>query len=118
MVNIFVILSFIFLIHEMNTLFFTKKYDQKISKIKKNLNNSYLNPNDRPFMTFQLVYFIWSIFGLFTLYRWIIALFITFSMISSLWTKTDDTIKRIRLRRLDSIISIVFLITIIVKHFI
>jgi hypothetical protein len=82
MINIIVIFSIVFLIHEIRTLIWPIKYDNQISKIKKDIKQGYLNPNDRPFIVFNFLYFIWSVIGLFTPYWIVFALFITFSFIS------------------------------------
>jgi hypothetical protein len=118
MINTIVIFSIVFLIHEIRTLIWPIKYDNQISKIKKDIKQGYLNPNDRPFIVFNFLYFIWSVIGLFTPYWIVFALFITFSFISGNFLKTENnTIKRIRLRRLDSFISSTILITLLITHY-
>lgn len=117
MINIILTLSIVFLLHEIRTLIWPLKYDKQISKIKKNVKQGYLNPNDRPFMIFNFIYFIWSIIGLFTPYWSIFAILITFSFISGLFLRTEDSIKRIRLRRFDSLVSIVILLTLLVIYY-
>jgi len=117
MINIILTLSIVFLLHEIRTLVWPLKYDKQISKIKKNVKQGYLNPNDRPFMIFNYIYFIWSIIGLFTPYWSIFAILITFSLISGLFLRTEDSIKRIRLRRFDSLVSIIILLTLLVIYY-
>lgn len=118
MINIIVLLSIVFLINEIKTLIWPSNYDKQISRIKKDTKEGYLNPNDRPFMMFNLIYFIWSIIGLFTQYWIIFSTFFIFSFISArLFLKTEDTINRIRLRRFDSFISSIILITLLLTHY-
>lgn len=114
MVNIIVLLSIVFLAHEIRTLIFPLKYDKQISKIKKDIKEGYINPNDRPFMIFNFSYFIWSFIGLFTPYWMIFTTLITFSFISGLYLRTEDSIKRIKLRRFDSLVSIIILLTLLI----
>ncbi len=99
MTNIILLLSIVFLIHEIKTLFYTVEYDKQITKIKSDLKNGYLNPNDRPFIIFNMIYFIWSIFGLFTQYWIIFLIFIIFSTLVANLYKTEDFIKRLRRRK-------------------
>lgn len=110
-------ISLVFLIHEIKILIWPLKYDEQIQRIKKNTKNGYLNRDDRPFMIFNFVYFIWSIIGLFTPYWMIFTILITFSFISGLFLRTDDSIKRIRLRRFDSLVSIIILVTLLIFYF-
>lgn len=117
MTNIIVLLSIVFLINEIKILIFPLKYDKQITRIKKDTKEGYLNPNDRPFMVFNLIYFIWSIIGLFTQYWMIFSTFVIFSFISARLLKTEDTINRIRLRRLDSFISSIILISLLLTHY-
>ena len=118
MINIIVLLSVVFLIIEIKTLIWSSNYDKQISRIKKDTKEGYLNPNDRPFMLFNFTYFIWSIIGLFTQYWIIFSILVIFSFISAkTLLKTEDTIKRIRLRRLDSFISSIILITLLLTHY-
>ena len=118
MINIIVLLSIVFLINEIKTLIWPSNYDKQISRIKKDTKEGYLNPNDRPFMVFNLIYFIWSIIGLFTQYWIIFSILFLFSFISArLFLKTEDTINRIRLRRFDSFISSIILITLLLTHY-
>lgn len=118
MMNIILILSLVFLIHEIRTIIWPLKYDKQISKIKKNLKDGYLNPNDRPFMIFNFIYFIWSVLGLLTPYWVIFLLFIIFSFLSTKYLlKTEDTINRIRLRRFDSVVSIIIITALLLTHY-
>ena len=117
MINIIVLLSIVFLINEIKTLIWPSNYDKQISRIKKDTKEGYLNPNDRPFMVFNLIYFIWSIIGLFTQYWIIFSILFLFSFISARLLKTEDTINRIRLRRFDSFISSIILITLLLTHY-
>lgn len=116
MINIILALSLVFLLHEIKTLIWPLKYDKQISKIKKDVKEGHLNPNDRPFMIFNFIYFIWSIIGLFTTYWSIFAILIVFSFISGLTLRTEDSIKRIRLRRFDSLVSIVILLILLIHY--
>lgn len=117
MTNIILLLSIVFLIHEIKTLFYTVEYDKQITKIKSDLKNGYLNPNDRPFIIFNMIYFIWSIFGLFTQYWIIFLIFIIFSTLVANLYKTEDVIKRLRRRKFDAIVSITFLSLLLIKHY-
>lgn len=118
MINIIVLLSVVFLINEIKTFIYPSNYDKQISKIKKDIKEGYLNPNDRPFLMFNFIYFLWSVIGLFTEYWIIFLLLIIFSFLSAKYLlKTDDTIKRIRLRRLDSFISSIIIITLLLTHY-
>lgn len=118
MINILVLLSVVFLINEIKTFIWPSDYDKQISRIKKDTKEGYLNPNDRPFMIFNFTYFIWSVIGLFTQYWLIFSILFLFSFISAkTFLKTEDTIKRIRLRRLDSFISSIIIITLLLTHY-
>lgn len=118
MINIFVLFSVVFLIHEIKTFISPYGYDKQLQKVKSDLKEGYLNPNDRPFIYFNMIYFIWSVTGLFTHY-WVISItLILFSTISGMITnKEQDVIKRLRLRRFDSLVSSIILITLLLTHY-
>lgn len=115
MINILLITSIIFLIHEVKTFIWPEKYHKKVKKIKDDIRGGFLNPKDRPFITLHLFYFIWSVIGLFT-NLWLIFLsFILFSISTSIINnKIKRDINLIRLRRFDSFISIIFIIILII----
>jgi hypothetical protein len=117
MINLFVLFSFIFLIYEIRVVIDPYNYDKQLEKIKSNSKEGYYNPNDKPFIIFNIFYFLWTIIGLFTQY-WIISLsFFLFSLMSSFTNKEEDKYKRIKLRRIDSIICIGLFITLILSHY-
>jgi hypothetical protein len=118
MLNIFILLSLIFIIHELLVLISPHNYDKQILKIKKDVSNGFINPNDRSFIIFNLIYFIWSIVGLFTqMWPYFIILF-AFSYISGMKIRNcDETIKRLRHRRIDSLISILIIASIVISYF-
>lgn len=118
MIDLFVLFSFIFMIYEIRVVIDPYNYDKQLTETKSNSKRGYYNPNDKPFMIFNTFYFLWTIIGLFTQY-WLISLaFFLFSLMSSLFTnKEKDKYKRIKLRRMDSIICIGLLITLILRHY-
>lgn len=117
MTNIIILLSIVFLIYEIKNLFYTLEYDKQITKIKIDIKDGYLNPNDRPFIIFNMIYFIWSVFGLFTEYSPIFIAFILFSTLVAYLHKTEDVIKRLMRRKFDALISIIFLTILLLKHY-
>jgi hypothetical protein len=117
MLNIIISLSILFLIIELRALVWPKNYDRKVMKIKSDVKQGFLNPLDRPFLTLHLVYFIWSIVGLFTSLWYLFLIFIVFSFISSnAINKTDNMRNRLIIRRIDAIFSISIIITLIIQH--
>lgn len=118
MINLFVLFSFIFIIYEIRVVIDPYNYDKQLERIKSNSKEGYYNPNDKPFIIFNILYFFWNIIGIFTQY-WIISLSILlFGLISAKFTnKEENRYKRIKLRRIDSIICIGLFITLILNHY-
>lgn len=117
MLNTFILLSILFIIHETTVVINPSKIDKQIKEISKNIKVGYFNPNDRPFMIFNLFYFIWTIVGLFTNY-WIVFIgLISIGLFSSFFSKkSESTISRIKLRRLDSTMCILLLTLLLIIH--
>ena len=118
MLNIIILMSIIFITHELVVLIRPFNYDKQIVSIKKDISSGFLNPNDRPFIIFNLIYFSWSIVGLFTqMWPYFIILF-AFSYISGMKIRNcDETIKRLRHRRVDALISILILSVILFSYY-
>lgn len=118
MLNSFILISIIFILHELRVLITPFNYDKQIVSIKKDISSGFLNPNDRPFIIFNLIYFSWSIVGLFTqMWPYFIILF-AFSYISGMKIRNcDETIKRLRHRRVDALISILILSVILFIYY-
>jgi hypothetical protein len=118
MLNIFILLSLIFIIHELVILISPHNYDKQILKIKKDISNGFINPNDRSFIIFNMFYFIWSFIGLFTQFWPLFTIMIAFGYISgTLISKHSESIKRLRHRRIDSLISILIIVLIVISYF-
>lgn len=119
MINILIVTSLIFLINEIKTFIWPEKYHKRVKKIKDDIKEGFLNPKHRPFITLHLFYFIWSVIGLFTNLWPIFLSFILFSISTSIINnKIKRDINLIRLRRLDSFISIIFIITLIIISYV
>jgi len=117
MLNIFILLSVIFIIHETIVAINPSKIDKQVESISKDIKSGYLNPNDRPFMIYNLFYFIWTVIGLFTNYYPIFLGLILVGLTSSFFNKkTNIVITRLRLRRLDSTICILLLTLLLITH--
>lgn len=118
MIDLFVLFSFIFIIYEIKVVINPYNYDKQLMETKSNSKEGYYNPNDKPFIIFNILYFFWNIIGIFTQY-WIISLSILlFSLISAKFTnKEEDKYKRIKLRRMDSIICIGLLSILLLNHY-
>lgn len=118
MLNILVLLSIIFIIHELVILINPFNYDKQILKIKKDVSGGFINPNDRPFILFNLFYFTWSILGLFTTMWPYFTIMIAFSYLSGTKIRNcEETIKRLRHRRVDALISIIILSSIMIAYY-
>jgi len=118
MLNFIITLSILFLFFELRSLIWPRNNDRKILKIKSDIEQGFLNPLDRPFLTLHLIYFIWSIMGLLTSLWYIFLIFIIFSFISTNFiSRIDNLRKRLIIRRIDSIVSILIIITLIIKYF-
>ena len=118
MLSVIVLLSTIFIIHELVVLINPFNYDKQLQKIKKDVKNGFINPNDRPFILFNLFYFTWSILGLFTTMWPYFLIMIAFSYISGTKIRnSDEVIKRLRHRRADALISIIILSLIIFSYY-
>lgn len=111
-------MSIIFITHELVVLIRPFNYDKQILSIKKDISSGFLNPNDRPFIIFNLIYFIWGIVGLFTqMWSYFIILF-AFSYISGIKIRNcDGAIKRLRHRKVNSLISILILSAIFLSYY-
>lgn len=116
--DIFILFSIIFIIHELLVFIDPYTYDKQLLNIRKNLSVGYLNPNDRPFIIFNLFYFIWSIIGMLTpLWPYFVTL-ILLGYISGIKIKAiEETIKRLRMRRIDSLIALTILFFLLVSNF-
>lgn len=118
MINILVLFGVIFLIQEIKTLILPYEYDKQITRIKKDIKDGYLNPNDRPFMIFNFIYFFWSLIGLFTNYWMLFAVLILFGFVTSrYYLKERSLIERVRIRRLESFISALIIISLLITHY-
>jgi hypothetical protein len=110
--KIIISLSIIFLIFEIRNFIYPSKYDSELKRIKENIKNGLLSPSDKPFMVFNLLYFIWSIIGLFSDYSVpFIGLFVI-GLISSRINKDISEKERITGRRVDAFFSAFILIII------
>lgn len=118
MTSIIISLSILFLIYELTTMVKPYDYDKKLQRIKKDLDSNYLNPVDRPFIIFNFTYFIWTLAGLFTTEWPMFLTMIVFSILISRLTKYQKSdIKRVRSRVIDSSISIILLLTILIRYY-
>ena len=105
-----ILLGIVFSINELRVVFRPYIYDRQLKKIKSNLQQRYINPNDRSFILFNLLYLVWSVFGLFTTYWPIFLSLIIIGVLSSITTKNIE-IERTRAmyRVIDSLFSIVLI---------
>ena len=55
MTSIIVLLSVVFIIHELNVLFRPTRYDRKVAKIRDDFKTGWINPNHRGFIIFNLL---------------------------------------------------------------
>ena len=110
MLSIIILLGIVFSINELRVVFRPYIYDRQLKKIKSNLQQRYINPNDRSFILFNLLYLLWSVFGLFTTYWPIFLSLILIGVLSSITTKNIE-IERTRAiyRVIDSLFSIVLI---------
>jgi hypothetical protein len=110
MLSIIILLGIVFSINELRVVFRPYIYDRQLKKIKSNLQQRYINPNDRSFILFNLLYLVWSVFGLFTTYWPIFLSLILIGVLSSITTKNIE-IERTRAmyRVIDSLFSIVLI---------
>lgn len=118
MLNLFITLSIVFFLYELTTLFFTKRFDDYSLEIGKKIQSEKLDPEDKPFMLFNLSYFIWTIIGLFTEYNLLFFALVSLSIVSAWLLKKLETTSRIRQRRLDAILSIIIISSIFIQHFV
>lgn len=118
MTNIIISLSLLFLFYELTLLFRPLKYDRELSRIKDDIKQGFLNPNDRGFIVFNVIYFAWSILGLLT-YLW--PVFLSIIVTGYLSSKVSPNIKleksRVRWRVIDSLVSSIFLLILIYIHY-
>jgi hypothetical protein len=106
------------LFYELTLLFRPLKYDRKLSRIKDDIKHNFLNPNDRGFIVFNVIYFAWAILGLLT-YLWPLFLSIIVSgyLISKVSSNINLEKSRVRWRVIDSLFSIFFLLILIYIHY-
>lgn len=118
MENIIISLSFLFLFYELTLLFRPLKYDRQLSRIKDDIKQGFLNPNDRGFIVFGLIYLAWSIFGLFT-YLWpvFLSIIVTGYLSSKVSSNLELEKSRVRWRVIDSLVSSIFLLILIFIHY-
>jgi hypothetical protein len=113
------LLSIVFIIYELINFINPLRLDKDMASIKSELKSGYIRETWRSFAIFNMFYFIWTLLGLFTpLYFWFGALFL-FSIISTTSIRKElNGVRRIKLRRVDSLISIILLTIILINHFI
>lgn len=113
------LLSIVFIIYELINFINPLRLDKDMSSIKSELKSGYISETWRSFVIFNMFYFIWTLLGLFTpLYFWFGVLFL-FSIISTTSIRKElNGVRRIKLRRVDSLISIILLTIILINHFI
>jgi hypothetical protein len=113
------LLSIVFIVYELINFINPLRLDKDMASIKSELESGYISETWRSFAIFNMFYFIWTLLGLFTpLCFWFGVLFL-FSIVSTTSIRSElEKSKRIRLRRVDSFISIILLTIILINHFI
>jgi hypothetical protein len=105
-------LSIIFLIFEIRNFIYPSKYDDESKRIKENIKRGVLEPGDKPFMIFNLLYFVWSIIGLFSPFSIPFIGLLVIGLISSRLNKDASEKERITGRRVDAAFSSIILLII------
>lgn len=115
--NLFISFSIIFFLHELKCFINPISIDEQLKRIKESVKNGYIEKHDRLFIIFNLIYGAWGIIGLFTpIWPLFLSLFFL-SIIQSQTSKLEDSKKRLRSRRLDSLVAMMVLLVMITQQF-
>ena len=113
------LLSIVFILYELINFINPHRLDKDMTLIKSELESGHISGTWRGLAIFNMFYFIWTLIGLFTpLCFWFGVLFL-FSILSGISIRKElNGVRRIKIRRVDSLISIILLTIILINHFI
>jgi hypothetical protein len=113
--SLFYFFTIVFILWELNTLIFTKSYNDFLESSIQRIQTQKVTTDDIVFSLFNLSYFIWTSIGIFTNQYLFFLLLLILGVVSATVSKKikKSNIDRILLhRRIDAVISIVILVLI------